>query len=313
MQHKSQGMERVIQTHLSCSIPLADDFRVGDALDFHGRDTLAVAERIDGHCLQKGLMWEGQAASLTIRLEIGHADVELAIDGITNANQDALIQMVRRMLGLTQRIEDFESIYRTHPQLGLLIARQPGLRVPLSATPFEALTWAITGQQISIGAAISLRRKFIQLTGVKDSSGLACYPDAGKVANLSETELRQAGFSQTKAQTLIMLSREVAANRLPLKAWMTTMPVEEIHKQLLSLRGIGPWTVNYALLRGFGWLDGSLHGDAAVRRKLQLLLSSTEKVTESFTERRLAEFSPWRALVAAHLWTIPSEFLPVVK
>ena len=86
--------------------------------------------------------------------------------------------MVRRMLGLTQRIEDYEQAYRAHPQLAPLIARQLGLRVPLSATPFEALIWAITGQQISVSAAISMRRKLIVATDLKHSGGLSCYPDA---------------------------------------------------------------------------------------------------------------------------------------
>lgn len=103
---------------------------------------------------------------------------------------------------------------------------------------------------------------------------------------------------------MILLSQELAANRLPLQQWMSRLPVAEIRETLLRLRGIGPWTVDYALLRGFGWLDGSLHGDAAVRRKLQRLLGSAEKVTEDYARRWLAEFSPWRALVAAHLWAM---------
>jgi DNA-3-methyladenine glycosylase II len=97
----------------------------------------------------------------------------------------------------------------------------------------------------------------------------------------------------------------IQENLLPLDAWMIVMPpVDEIHEQLLRIRGIGPWTINYALLRGFGWLDGSLHGDAAVRRGLQLLPGFSEKVTEDQAKQWLAAFSPWRALIAAHLWAL---------
>jgi DNA-3-methyladenine glycosylase II len=49
-------------------------------------------------------------------------------------------------------------------------------------------------------------------------------------------------------------------------------------------------------------LDGSLHGDVAVRRNLQLLLNTAEKPDEKTTQSWLATFSPWRALIAAHLW-----------
>lgn len=54
-------------------------------------------------------------------------------------------------------------------------------------------------------------------------------------------------------------------------------------------------------MRGFAWLDGSLHGDAAVRRYLQVLLQQ-EHISPKQTEQWLAQFAPWRALAAAHLW-----------
>jgi DNA-3-methyladenine glycosylase II len=294
---------------LSCAIELPHDFRTSDILSFHRRDPMMVAERVDADTLQKGLTWEGYAACLTIRLHARRAEAELAIDGSpATSGSDALESMVRRMMGLTQRIGDFEHAYRQHPQLGPLIARNPGLRVPLSATPFEALTWAITGQHISVSAASALRRRLIQAAGLKHSGGLNCYPDARRIACMTEAELRQAGFSQAKARTLVGLSRGVQENLFPLDEWTETLPVDEIREKLLLVRGIGPWTINYALLRGFGWLDGSLHGDAAVRRNLQVLLNCSEKITEDYARRWLAEFSPWRALIAAHLWAMqPSD------
>ncbi|TAK64755.1 MAG: DNA-3-methyladenine glycosylase 2 family protein [Methylobacter sp.] len=290
-------------TVLTCSLELPKHYRADDILAFHNRDVLAVAESVDGHSLRKGLLWNHQAACLTIRFNNNSADVELAIDGLATTNDaDALFNLVRRMLGLTQQVEDFEQSYRQHPQLGMLIAQQPGLRVPTSATVFEALSWAITGQQISVSAAISIRRKLIQAAGVMHSSGLACYPDAKQLALLSESDLRQAGFSQTKAQTLLVVSRMIEIEELSLENVIGTSNIEEIRRQLLQIRGIGPWTVNYALLRGFGWLDGSLHGDVAVRHGLQALLGNADKMTEQQAQQWLMPFSPWRALVAAHLW-----------
>jgi len=294
---------------LSCAVKLPPDFRTNDILSFHRRDPLMVAERVDANTLQKGLTWRGYAACLTIRFHFNHADAELAIDGPPTAGGAELLEhMVKRMLGLTQRIDDFEHAHRQHTHLGLLISKRPGLRVPLSATPFEALIWAITGQQISVSAAIAIRRRLIQAAGLKHSGGLICYPDARLISRMSEAELCQAGFSQAKARTLIRLSLGVQENLLPLDEWTVTLPVHEMHEKLLLVSGIGPWTINYTLLRGFGWLDGSLHGDAAVRRSLQALLNNSEKVTEDYAKRWLAEFSPWRALVAAHLWAMqPSD------
>ncbi|MGZ5008519.1 MAG: DNA-3-methyladenine glycosylase family protein, partial [Methylobacter sp.] len=288
---------------LTCSLELPEHYRSEDILAFHKRDASAIAESVDDHSLSKGLVWNNRAACLTIRFRQTGADAGLRIDGSAEANDDDVFHaMVRRMLGLNQQIEDFEQTYRQHPQIGLLIAQQPGLRVPTSATVFEALSWAVTAQQISVKAAISIRRKLIQAAGLTHSGGLLCYPDARQLVMLSDSDLRQAGFSQSKAQTLLTLSRMIENGEIGLKSEINTEDVDEITRQLLQIRGIGPWTVNYALLRGFGWLDGSLHGDIAVRSGLQALLGRADKVTEQQARQWLAQFSPWRALVAAHLW-----------
>jgi DNA-3-methyladenine glycosylase II len=290
-----------------CSLPLPADFRSGDILTFHRRDLQGGAERVTADSLHKGLFWAGLPACLTLRFQAERAEAELTVDGAVGADgTEKLSALVRRMLGLTQDIESFERRFGEHSQLAALIARQRGLRVPVAATPFEALSWAVTGQQISVGAAVSIRRKLITALGLRHSGGLLCHPDAGQVAGLDAETLRRAGFSASKTNTLLTLSRLVAAGDLPLDAWLVSPPVADIRARLLAVRGIGPWTVNYTLLRGFGWLDGSLHGDVAVRRGLQLLLGRAGKIDADEAQAWLAEFSPWRALVAAHLWAAKS-------
>ncbi|MEO8249203.1 MAG: AlkA N-terminal domain-containing protein [Burkholderiales bacterium] len=305
---------------LSCAFDLPAGFRAADILAFHRRDAQQVSERVDDQRLEKALNWDGRAALLTIGFEPGRALADLAVDGGSardlKRTQPSFDRMVRRMLGLTQPIDEFEHALARHPQLGPLIARQAGLRVPLSATPFEALAWAIAGQQISLSAALSLRRKMIVATGLTHSSGLACHPDATAVARLTEPDLRAAGFSQTKARTLLAVATQVCDGRLPLTEWTDAagagaLAEADIRERLLRIPGIGPWTIDYALLRGFGWLDGSLHGDVAVRRRLQELLGENEKISEKRTRLWLAEFTPWRALVAAHLWASKTSTMPV--
>ncbi|MDE1989935.1 MAG: DNA-3-methyladenine glycosylase 2 family protein [Betaproteobacteria bacterium] len=287
----------------SVQLSLPRNYRVADTLEFHQRDTEQVSERVDGTVLQKGLVWRGIPACLTVRFASRRAMAELAVDGPPRAGDaERFERLVRRMLGLTQPVAAFERKYRHHPALGPLIARHAGLRVPLVATPFEALSWAIISQQISVRAAVAARRKLVRAAGKAHSGGLLCYPDAQGVARLAPAELRAAGFTQGKAEALAALAHSVSRGELPLERWSETLPVEEIRSALLSRRGIGPWTVDYALMRGFGWLDGSLHGDVAMRRQLQRVLGSPEPVSAAQARDWLAAFSPWRALVAFHLW-----------
>ncbi|MBS0423480.1 MAG: DNA-3-methyladenine glycosylase 2 family protein [Proteobacteria bacterium] len=291
----------------SCILPLPTNYRPRDILSFHVRDTLAISESVAANQLRKGIVWHGAPAFLTIRFLPLAAEIELSIDhslailGVEEVSAQAV-----RILGLNQPIDVFEDSVGQHPQLGRLINKQSGLRVPVAPTVFEALSWAITGQQISVSAAISIRRKFIQLVGLRHSSGLYCYPEARHVTDLNIDDLRHAGFSRNKAQTLLTVSQMAVSGELELNNVQKEPPIEHIPQQLLKIRGIGPWTVNYALLRGYGWLDGSLHGDAAVRRGLQILLKHIEPVDENKTRQWLENFAPWRALVAAHLWELVS-------
>lgn len=302
---------------LYCTLPLPAGFRVADMLAFHRRDPQQLAEctieTAHETGLNKGLVWSGRPACLEVRFAGDCVEGRLAVDLAPDApvregrSDEALARLLGQMLGLDQPVEDFERTHAAHPQLGPLIACSPGLRVPQTATPFEALSWAIVGQQVSLGAAVALRRKLIEAAGRRHSSGLMCYPDAESLLQLDIAALRAAGCSQTKADALRTLAQAVADGRLPLEVWREsdgTLPVDEVRARLLAIRGIGPWTVNYALLRGFGWLDGSLHGDAAVRRGLQHLLGLPERIGEADTQRWLEPFAPWRALVAAHLWAL---------
>lgn len=290
-------------TQLRCRIPLPPGYRSQDILAFHRRDAQEISERVDASSLHKGLLWQGVPACLSVRFQPKQAVAELSLDGAAPAGSQGLLRTtVTRMLGLTQDVTTFEQQYCTHPLLGRLIASQAGLRVPVAVTPFEAMSWAITGQQISVAAAVSIRRRLIQAAGLQHSSGLLCHPGPEEIAALTPNTLRLAGFSAGKTRSLQELASLVASKQLILDADLQTTPIEALRERLLAMRGIGPWTVNYTLLRGYGWLDGSLHGDVAVRHGIEALLGSSDKLTEKQAQAWLQEFSPWRALLAAHLW-----------
>jgi len=302
-------------TIIETSIALPGNFRVADFLSFHQRDIQMLSEIVSEKQLHKGIVWQTMPACITFTFAKKQAKISLHIDSgrkklDAERIQSRLQQHAQHMLGLNQTVGDFEKYVADHPQLNHLITRQAGLRVPQAATTFEALTWAILGQQISVSAAVSVRRKFIQRAGLPHSSGIWCYPSATQIAALTEDDLRPLGFSQTKARTVVELGRIIHNGDLPLDNWLADywaddkLAAQEIYDALIQVRGIGPWTVSYTLLRGFGWLDGSLHGDVAVRRNLQWLLNTPDKIDEKTTQEWLAGFSPWRALVAAHLWAM---------
>ena len=293
------------------SIPLPPGYRCGDFLALHGRDEQQVSERTTPRGMEKGIPWRSAAACLRMTFHKDRVTVRLHADGSLGEDREATArETALHMLGLNQPVASFEASYADHPLLGKLVAANAGLRVPQAASPFEALCWAIIGQLVSVRAAVSMRRRVILAAGLRHSGGLFCFPDAARLATLDIPALRGCGLSQTKALSLKNLAEGVLSGGIPLDAWLDAarkgaLDAEEVRSTLSAIRGIGPWTISYALLRGFGHLDGSLHGDVAVRRNLARLLEK-DAVTEKETAAWLAPFSPWRALVAAHLWGMQS-------
>lgn len=282
----------------SLSLALPARFGVPAFLDFHGRDRHAISERVEAYVLHKAATIDGRPCVLTLDFS-QPGQVRATAKSLTRT---ALSRHTRAMLGLDQPVEVFEKAMAEPTALGHLVQQQRGLRVPQSATPFEALSWAIIGQQISVSAATAIRRRFIQLAGQEVINGLHCYPDAVAVSQLDSNALRSVGFSASKAQTLLTVSQRCCDHCLLPDALHSNADALNLEHALLRIRGLGPWSVNYTLLRGYGYLDGSLHGDVAVQKALQQLLAWNERPAAKATRDWLAEFTPWRALVAAHLW-----------
>ena len=134
------------------------------------------------------------------------------------AMASACTAAVVRMLGLDSDAAGFERQFARDPMLGSLIGAQRGLRIPLTPTPWEALAWAIIGQQISLRFAVALRRELIAAAGVLHASGLRAHPSATTVAAMNVDALRSVKFSGSKAEYLLEAARAVTKGDLSLDA-----------------------------------------------------------------------------------------------
>lgn len=306
------------------ALALPADYRLGDVLAFHRRDTQGVAEQVEAQRLRKGVLLAGVPVLLDVALP-ATADLRPGADAIATTGprermacctvladgrltaatrarvEHAARDAVHNILGLRIDPAQFSAFVADDALFGPLTRAQPGLRIVQSATVFEALTWAVIGQQINLSFAIALRRTFIEQAGCRHSSGLWCYPDAGAAARLDIEALLSRKFSRAKAETLLRLAQRVADGTLRLEV-APDNSIEQISAALLAIKGIGPWTVNYGLLRGYGYPDCSLHGDVAIRAALQALLGEDTRPDMARTQALLAHYAPHRTMAAAHLW-----------
>jgi len=198
-----------------------------------------------------------------------------------------------RLLGWPGDPGTFET---AHPELA---RGREGLRVLLTLDPFEALVWAILGQQVNLAFAYALRRDLIRLAGLPAAEGLIAHPGAAHIAALEVGDLQALRCSRRKAEYLLHAAAEVAAGRLRLEGRATATGAA---RELLALRGCGPWTAQYVLMRGLGFRDCVPVGDAGLTLALQRWLGLDTRPDGPETLRLMAAFAPHRSLATFHLW-----------
>jgi AraC family transcriptional regulator of adaptative response / DNA-3-methyladenine glycosylase II len=269
-------------------------YRFREVLDFYGRDPLSVSECIFADGFRKAMTLGDEAGLIEVRFKEGSAICRL--DG---ANVFAAHRAIVRMLGIDSDAAGFERQFAEDPLLGSLIRRQRGLRIPLTPEPWEAIAWAIMGQQISLRAAVVLRRELIGAFGKLHSSGLRTHPGAEAIANMSVEDLRKLKFSRSKAEYLIAAATAIAAGE-PAIAGLRELSARHAARLLGKIRGIGPWTVQYAFLRGFGFADCLPSGDAGLAQGLERLTGARPPETE--IRETMERFAPWRSLATYHIW-----------
>ncbi|HVJ40341.1 MAG TPA: Ada metal-binding domain-containing protein [Dongiaceae bacterium] len=299
------GAYRDLRRRDRFQLQLPADFRADEALAYHGRDKEGPAERrIGDHRLVKALLLDGKAALLDLTFAPAGIDCRVVADKSPSPTAMAEAHRILvRMIGLGSDAGGFEARARRDAAIRRLTATQPGLRIPLTPTVFEALAWAIIGQQINLAFATSLRRDLIELAGrpVSATSGMRLHPDAAAVAALDPGDLTSRRFSRSKAAYLIDAAKLVAGGELDLPA-LADGSARHAETQLLALRGLGPWTVNYIMLRGFGFADAVPVGDSALATALQRFHQREIRPDARETAELMAGFSPHRSLATCHFW-----------
>lgn len=280
---------------------LPPGYRSQEVLAYHGRDPASPCEQVRGTTLVKALAVPAGAAVLTISLEPPAAWCRVhARPKLDGASIAAVHAAALRMLGLTADVSGFETRARRDLHMAALLAKRRGLRLPLTATAFDGLCWAIIGQQINIAFASALRRELVLLAG-HAVEGMRAHPAPERVAALRVSDLTTRRFSRSKAEYLVGAARAAADGELAAETFGDGSAVAA-ERTLTRQRGIGTWTARYMLMRGAGFADCAPVGDVALAKALQRLTAASERPGPAEVETLLQPFAPYRSLATTHLW-----------
>lgn len=181
------------------------------------------------------------------------------------------------------------------PVLAPIIA-QAGLP---TITPNQNYYWSlidsIISQQLSIKAATSIEKRFLDLF---DSD----IPEPTAILAKSIDDLRSAGLSGAKANYIRDLAQHVVDGKLKFDHF-SQLSNEEIASELTAVKGIGEWTAHMFLMFCMGRLDVLANGDLGIRNGVRALYK-LPAVPTPVEVSQVAETNHWHPYESAACWYV---------
>ena len=156
---------------------------------------------------------------------------------------------------------------------------------------YGALLFQVTGQQLSVPAT---RRTLARIQALFGGH----LPAPAELLAVDPSQLREAGLSWRKINTLRDLAERLTDGRLDQDV-LSTLPDDELMAELTAIPGIGPWTVQGAMLIALQREDVVLPGDLALRKAIGAAyqldhLPTQEEVRGGLSPRNGGPTAAWR-------------------
>ncbi|MBB6522416.1 DNA-3-methyladenine glycosylase 2 family protein [Pseudoteredinibacter isoporae] len=238
-------------------------------------------EWLDDNSYGRSFSWQGSEHISHGKFTVHHQPqkngflLKLEIDQL--ADLRAVIANIRRLLDLDANSLLIEQqLQKACPELTLC----EGLRLPGTWDAYEAGIRAILGQQISVQAAKQHMENLLKHYG-EHKNGQVYFPKAETLAAMDFDIFKMPGARKACLKNFARYYCQHAPWTLNAEEW-------------LALKGIGPWTVNYATMRGQSQPDILLDGDLGVKKGLD----------QHGIHIDCDAAKPWRSYLTLQLWEL---------
>src|SRR5271168_419382 len=166
----------------------------------------------------------------------------------------------------------------------------------LAESPYAALLESITHQSISGKAAATI---FARVKALSSTGGV---PTPKEMLKLKKPALRKAGLSGAKVLAMKDLAQKTLDGVVPTLEQAEKMSDEELVERLVSVRGIGAWSVEMFLIFRLGRPDVLPIHDLGVQKGWSVTYGKKHKPKPkellAFGER----WRPYRTVASWYLW-----------
>ncbi|MDC3246663.1 DNA-3-methyladenine glycosylase [Candidatus Marinimicrobia bacterium] len=162
---------------------------------------------------------------------------------------------------------------------------------------FKSLTRSILYQQLSGKAAKTISNRFISLYPNKS------YPLPQDVLNTKHKILRSVGISNAKAHYIKNIAEAFTNDTINHKNFHALSDTE-IMDQLISIKGVGPWTIQMFLMFTLNRLDVFPTGDLGVQKGFKIYFKLKELPSAKEMLLRSELWRPYRTIMSIYFWKV---------
>ena len=276
---RKAGGRQALASELVLFMPVRLPYNWPQIRDFLQLRALTDIESVDARSYSRAFSVDNEPGFVCATFDEQQGGFHIKAQLTRPQHLQPLLSTLRRVLDMDT---DPHSVAQALSNAGLSPELQTtGVRLPGVWSVFEAGCRAIIGQQISIKAAITQLQRLSNELGEKQPYGHT-FPTPQQVASSSLDMLKMPG---ARKQAIRDFATLVAAN-----------PGREISdSDILAIKGIGPWTLQYIKLRGSSEPDIYLEKDLIVARQVQRFAIKASLA------------APWRSYLTIQLWLLANQ------
>ncbi len=268
-----------------------------------------VVDRFDDGCWRRVLVIGKSPVAVAVRQTRRGARPEIEVR--ISAARPQLVKaevaaIVTRMLGLNRDLSDFYGLARSDPRLRELAERLRGMKPVRYASVFEAFANAVACQLVSLSAGMHVLNRLANAFGVSAevddvARAMRSFPPASAIARSNPSAMRALGLSRQKGEYLLGLAVWALDPKDRDFASIDRLNDDDAIARLSKIRGVGRWTAEYVMLRGFGRINIFPGDDVGGRKKLFEWLGSSDAPTYDGVGKMLERWRPYGGLIYLHL------------
>ena len=173
-----------------------------------------------------------------------------------------------------------------------IIDQFPKQSLILNDNSFHALINSIIGQQISVSAANSMKKKLFALK--KNITPRT-------IKNIKKIDLKKCGLSKQKIQYINNIADFFEENKKFINE-IDKLEDQYIREKLIEIKGIGNWTVDMFLIFTHGSSNIFPTGDLGFIKAISKHYKKDLPLDDNFLSTLLKRWSPYSSIATWYLW-----------